>query len=140
MTSRGAARRMRSAIAAAALFLASNRSAAAGISAISRAMAVEATRSGSSLTFMGRFGDCHPQIAVVAAQDLGGIRGHESEAEKNSDLYVAIRLFDEACRIGSRAAGDLADDHRGAALELRVTGPHVHHQATIDAAEFHHHD
>src|SRR5262245_44543148 len=115
MTMRGAARRMRSAIADTASCRASRRPAAAGISAISCAMAVEAIRLTSFvLTFMGNFADCHPQIAVVAAQGLGGIRRREPEAEKDGDLYVAVRLFDEARRIGSRAADDLADDHRGA--------------------------
>src|SRR5262249_50034912 len=130
MTIRGTARRMRSAIAATALFLLSSRSAAVGISAISRAMAVEGPRSG--FAFMGDFSDCHPQIAVVTAQDVGGIRGPEPEAEKDGDLQVAVRLFDEACRILRRATDDLANDHRGAPLELGVAGPHVHHQPAID--------
>src|SRR5258708_3435908 len=141
MTMRGAARRMRSAIAQTGSRLASSRPAAAGISAISRAMAVEAMRSWSCLAFMlsflGHFGDCHPQVAIVAPQDLSGIRRREPEAEKDGDLYVAVRLFDEARRVGRRAADDLADNHRGAPLELGIARPHVPHQPTIHAAPLH---
>src|SRR5258706_7201626 len=101
-------------------------------------MAVEAMRSGSCLAFMlgflVHFGDCHPQVAIVAPQDLSGIRRGDPEAEKDSDLYVAGRLFDEARRIRSRAADDLADNHRIAPLELRIARPHVHHHPTIYAA------
>src|SRR5215468_8713081 len=97
MTRRGAARRMQSAIADKPSWRTSSRSAAAGISAISRAMAVEATCSAAvMLTFRGRFANGLPQIAVVLAQEVGCIRGLEPEAEKDGNLHVAICLFDEA--------------------------------------------
>src|SRR5262245_43253599 len=132
MTMRGAARRTRSAIAETASCRASRRLAAAGISAISCAMAVEAIRLTSFvLTFMSNFADGRPQIAVVAAQGLGGIRRRKPEAKKDGDLHVAVRLFDEARRIGGRTANDLADNRCGAPLELRIAGPHVHHQPPI---------
>ena len=48
----------------------------------------------------------------MTPQDLSGIHQGEPEAEKDGDLYVAVRLFDEARRIGSRTADDLADTGR----------------------------
>src|SRR5215475_6765633 len=129
MTMRGAACRMRSAIAQIASFRASRRSAAAGISAISRAMAVEAARSAAvMLALVCYFANCQPQIAIVAVQEIRGPFRRHPEAEEDSDFYVAVRLFDKARRIGSRATDDLADERRGAPLELRIAGPHVHHE------------
>src|SRR3974390_2040589 len=108
MTRRGVARRTRSATAQIASYRASSRSAAAGISAISRAMAVVATRSAAlMLALMRNFGNRRPQIAVVAGEDLRGIGRRHSEAEEDGDLHVAVRLFDEGGRIGHRAPAEL---------------------------------
>src|SRR5258707_115152 len=116
MTMRGAARWMRSAITEMTLCRASSRSAAAGISAISRAMAVGAMR---SALVMGNFADCHPQIAMVPPQNLGGIRRSKPKAEKDGNPDVAVCLLDEARRVGRRAADYLADDHLGAPPQRR---------------------
>src|SRR5579884_2136630 len=139
MTMRGRALLMRSAIAQTASDRASSRSAAPGICAISRAMAVEAARSAAvMLALMGGFSDCHPQIAVVASENPRSIQRRQPKAEQNGDLHVPVCLFDELRRLGSRAADDLADDRCGAPLELRVASPHVHHEPMVHAVELHH--
>src|SRR5262249_58695790 len=104
---RGRACRMRLAIADTASCRASSRPAAAGISAISRAIAVGPTRSAPiMLAFAGSFGNGHPQVAVVAAQDVDGITRREAEAEKHGNLHGAVPLFDEAPRLRRRAANN----------------------------------
>src|SRR5579871_2287518 len=127
---------MRAAIAEMASRRPSSRSAAAGICAISRAIAVAELWS----TFcMDRFANRVAQIAVMPPERIGGILERKSEANQDGSLHIAVRQIKQARGIGRRAADDLANDQSRAPPELRVARPHVHHQPVIDAAELYHH-
>jgi hypothetical protein len=78
---------IRSAIAANRSVRASRRSAAAGISAVSHAIALSGC--GSAIASLGR-ADGGAQIAAVALQELRGFAQASSKAEQNSRFHVAV--------------------------------------------------
>src|SRR5262249_6292154 len=132
---RGLARPIRSAIAAKMSVRARRRSAAAGISAVSRAMALPVC---STIAARGRFNG-GTKIAPMALQQLSGFAAAESEPEQDSGLYISICLFEIARGVAFRTADDFADHDFRAAAQLGVPHPHVDHQSAIDAAHLYHH-
>src|SRR5262249_60237237 len=99
------------------------RSAAAGISAVSRPIALSVC--GSAIIASGRV-DGGAQIAPMALQQLRSFAMAQSEAEQDGRLYVAVRLFEIACRIAFRTPDDFADHSFCAPASLGVPRPHVH--------------
>src|SRR5262249_60766309 len=132
---RGLARSIRSATAANTSLRARKRPVAAGISAVSRAIALPA---GAAIVVRGRF-DGGAQIAPVAPQQLRGLAAAKSEAQQNGCLYVSIRLIEITRRVAFRALDDFADHDFCTPAQLGVPRPHVDHQSAIDADQLHHH-
>src|SRR5512135_2742448 len=103
---RGLARSIRSTIAANTSVRARRRSAAAGISAISRAIALPVC--GSGIVAGGRI-DGGAQIAPVALQQLRGFAAAQSQAEQDGSLHVPLCLFEIVRRVVYRTANNFAD-------------------------------
>src|SRR6516162_7284684 len=93
------------------------RRAAAGISRISRAIAVTG---GRSALVTDDFIDGIAQIAFMPPEGLGSLRRPEPQSQQDRNFHVAIRPFDEARRIARCAANDLGNNHLGAPPQLRV--------------------
>src|SRR5476649_761464 len=96
---RGLACLIRSTIGANTSLRARRRSAAAGISAVSRAIAL--TICGSAIVAGGRV-DGGAQIAPVTRQQLRGFAAAQSQAEQNGRLHVPVCLFEIARRVAFR--------------------------------------
>src|SRR5215475_7964003 len=135
-TMRGFACSIRAAIAAMASVRASRRSAAAGISAISRPIALPVC--GSAIVARG-FLDGGAQIAAMAFEQLRGLVAILSQADQGGGLDVAFRVLEVSRGFALRAADDLADHRLRAATQLGVPRPHVDHHSAVDAAELDHH-
>src|SRR5688572_11273801 len=133
---RGLAWLIRLAIAATASLCASKPSASAGISAISRAIAVCPPR---SAILAAKFVDRGAQVAAVPPERSDGVLALHSGAKQDRDLHVAVRLLDIARGVCGGATRDLRHHPLGAAAQLGIAGAHMHHQSAIDAAEPHHH-
>src|SRR5450830_38997 len=95
----GLARSIRSTTAANTSRRAIRRSAAAGISAVSRAMALFVC--GSAIVALGRV-DGRAQIAAMALQQLRGFADAQSQAEEDGRLHVSICLFEITRRVAVR--------------------------------------
>src|SRR6478735_8667871 len=106
---------MRAAIAASGSARASSASASAGISAISRAIAV----CGSAMA-AGAVADRQPQVPAVALQSLGGLALGRAEAEQDGDLHVAVAALQQSRGVGFGAADDAAHHGGGAAAQFHV--------------------
>src|SRR5690242_218839 len=119
---RGSACSIRLAIAANTSARASRRSAAAGISAVSRAMALAVC---ASVILARGFFDGGAEIAAVTLQQLHGFAAASAESDQDGGLHVAVGLFEMARCIARRTADDFADDGFGAPAQLRVPRPHV---------------
>src|SRR4051794_26005728 len=111
-TTRGLVCSMRPAIAANSSLRARRRSAAAGISAVSRAMAV--CDCGSAIV-AGRRVDGGPEIAAVTLQQLLSFAAVQPEPDQNGGLQVAVGLFEMARCVGLGAMDDLDHDRCRAA-------------------------
>src|SRR6478672_386838 len=111
---------MRSAVIATKSCSARMRSVVAGISRISRAMAVCSWSS----RIMRQLVDNGSQIALVF--------------EQGGNLDVTLRALNKFSGIILVASYDLADDDGRAAQKLRVARAHAHHQTPVDAAQSDH--
>src|SRR5262245_53117957 len=120
---RGFACSIRLTIAANASVRASRRSAAAGISAVSRAMALAACA--SAIVARG-LPDGGAQMPAVTLQPSRGLTAVQSAAEQYGRLHVPVGLFEIARRVALRASDDLADHRFRAPAQLGVPRPHVH--------------
>src|SRR5512144_2992970 len=98
---RGLACSIRSTSAANMSGRARRRSAAAGISAVSRAIALPVR--GSAIVARERV-DGGAQIAPVTLQQLHGFAAAHSQGEQDCRLYVPICLFEIAGRVACRTA------------------------------------
>src|SRR5450756_926398 len=103
---RGLACSIRSTIGANTSVRARRRSAAAGISAVSRAIALPVC--GSAIVTRGRV-DGGAQIAPVALQQLRGFAAAQAQTEQDGRLHVPVCLFEIARRVGFRTAYNFAD-------------------------------
>src|SRR6185295_448184 len=112
-----------------------SRPAAAGISAVSRAIALAPGDSAGTFELIDR----GAQIAAVPLEQLRGLDAAQPKAKQDGCLQVAVRLLEMACRVAFRATDNLPDDSDGAAAQLGVPRSHIHHQAAIDPAHLYHH-
>src|SRR5690349_18171268 len=112
-----------------------SRPAAAGISAVSRAIALAA---GDSALATFELVDRGPQIAAMPLEQLRGLGAARPKAKQDGRLQVAVRLLEMPYRVAFRATDDLPDDGERATTQLGVPRFHVHHQAAIDPAHLHH--
>src|SRR3954454_2452613 len=103
---RGFSRSIRWASASNISVRARRREAAAGISAVSRAIALP--KWGSAIAGRALL-DGRAQVAANAMQQLRGFVGAQSQADQDSGLHVTIRLFEITGGVAFRAADDLAD-------------------------------
>src|SRR3954462_5951533 len=103
---------MRSAIAANTSDFASRRPATAGISAISRAIAL--SKCGSAI-FAGFRIDGGSEIAAVLLQQPRGVAAVQSQSDQDGRLQVAIGLLEAPRGFSLRATDNLNQDRRCAA-------------------------
>src|SRR5215470_5448353 len=135
-TMRGLACSIRAAIAEMASVRARRRAAAAGISAISRPIALPVC--GSAIAARGFFDGC-AQIAAMAFEQLRRLVVIQSQADQYSGLNIAFCVLEMAGSFALRTADDLADHRLGAPTQLGVSRPHIDHHPAVDAAELYHH-
>src|SRR4051812_31651711 len=112
---------IRSASAANRSVRAKRRAAAAGISAVSRAIALAIC---GSVILACEFVDSGAQISCVALEQLRGFATSQSEPDQDGRLHVAAGLFEIAHCVGLRAANDFADNRFCATAQLGVAGTH----------------
>src|SRR5690242_16165666 len=132
---RGFARSIFSAMPANRSARARSRSAATGISAVSRAIALRDGSAGITFELINR----GSQIAAVAFEQLDRPAAAQPEAQQDCQLQVAVRLLEMTCRVAFSTADDLPDNSDRAAPQFGIPRSHVHHQAAVDAAHFYHH-
>src|SRR5512139_1952585 len=84
-----------------------SRPAAAGISAVSRAIALAADGSAVA-TF--ELVDRGAQIAAVSFEQIRGLAAAQPVAQQDGGLQVAVSLLEMAFRVAFRATHDLPDD------------------------------
>src|SRR5262245_20071217 len=133
---RGLACSIRAAIAEMASVRARRRSAAAGISAVSRPIALPVCA--SAIAARGFF-DGGAQIAGMAVAELRRHVSIQSQADHSTVLNVAFCVAEIAGSFALRTADDLADHCLGAPTQLGVSRPHIDHHSAVDAAELYHH-
>src|SRR5689334_22709211 len=103
-----------------------SRPAAAGISAVSRAIALApGVLAGATFELIDR----GAQIAAVPLEQVRSLDAAQPEAKQDGRLQVAIRLLEMACCIAVRATDDLPDDRHRAVAQFGVPRSHIHHQA-----------
>src|SRR6476646_3102241 len=114
---RGLARSIRAAMAATTSVFARRRSAAVGISAISRPIALPVC--GSAIAACGFF-DGGAQIADMALEQLRRLATIQSQADQHCSLYVSFCGFKMTGSLALRALDDLADHRLSAPTQLGV--------------------
>src|SRR5215831_16014414 len=105
-----------------------SRSAATGMSAISRAIAV------LSFITMANFVENRAQISLMSLENLGGFVDGQPETQKDRTFHVASGVFQIARGLVVRTPDDLGDNRFAAVLELCVASAQMHHQAAVHSA------
>src|SRR6185503_4388304 len=133
---RGFARSILSAMSLNRLARAKSRPAAAGISAVSSAIALVAD---GSVVATFELVDRGAQVTAVSFEQICGPDAAQPETQQDGCLQIAVSLLEMASRVAFRTAHDLPNNGDRAAAQLGVPRPHVDHQAAIDPAHLHHH-
>src|SRR5262245_52653270 len=129
-TIRGLVCSIRAAMAVMASVRAIRRSAAAGISAISRPIALPVCGSAIACGFF----DGGAQIAAMAFERPRRLVAIQSQANQHGGFNVAVCVLEMAGSFTLRAADDLADHRLGAPTQLGVPRPHIDHHSAVDTA------